>query len=62
MDNEPRVTKRRRRPSLQAKLKAARRAGAEDVKILPDGTVSFKFGETVQSTSNSEETNPWDEV
>jgi len=35
--------KRRRAPSLAAKVKAARKAGATAIMILPDGTVSATF-------------------
>jgi hypothetical protein len=44
IDEQPSRPPRARKPSLTSRLKAAQKAGAKDVDVRPDGTVSAVFG------------------
>jgi hypothetical protein len=61
LSQPPQARRAPRKPSLASRLKAAQRAGAKDVDVRPDGTVTAAFGETAKSNSDANP-NPWDEV
>ena len=51
--------RRQRKPSLKSTLAAARKAGASDATIRPDGTIVASFG-TITNVPQNTDVNPWD--